>query len=94
MDSFYQSAYALVSSAEARAAFDLAAEPEALRIDATTSSVMREASTTSSSVALEISSSPKHSWFTWHLTDPFRKGSQGPSGLIGPMLPIGRFGKN
>jgi hypothetical protein len=31
MDSFYQSAYALVSSAEARAAFDLAAEPEALR---------------------------------------------------------------
>jgi uncharacterized protein (DUF1501 family) len=31
MDSFYQSAYALVSSAEAREAFNLAAEPEAMR---------------------------------------------------------------
>lgn len=31
MDSFYQAAYSLVSSAEARAAFDLGAEPEALR---------------------------------------------------------------
>jgi hypothetical protein len=31
MDSFYQSAYALVSSKEAREAFNLAAEPEALR---------------------------------------------------------------
>ena len=31
MDSFYQSAYALVSSKEARQAFDLSAEPEALR---------------------------------------------------------------
>ncbi len=31
MDSFYQSAYSLVSSAQARAAFDLASEPEAIR---------------------------------------------------------------
>ncbi len=31
MDSFYQSAYALVSSQEAREAFNLAAEPEAIR---------------------------------------------------------------
>ncbi len=31
MDSFYERAYALVSSAEARAAFDIQAEPEALR---------------------------------------------------------------
>ena len=31
MDSFYQSAYALVSSKEAREAFNLAAEPEAIR---------------------------------------------------------------
>ena len=33
MDSFYQSAYSLVSSSEARAAFDLAAEPEAIRAE-------------------------------------------------------------
>jgi hypothetical protein len=31
MDSFYERAYALVSSAEARAAFDIKAEPDALR---------------------------------------------------------------
>ena len=33
MDSFYQSAYALVSSQKAREAFDLASEPEKIRLE-------------------------------------------------------------